>query len=139
MQGPRVTLVAGKRGHYYLTARALYREGRLARFVTSTFFQEGSWRRRFYPAAKVAMRSDPGLAGAPVTSLWPVELGYRAARALLGGRHGVTTAYNRLFDLCAVPFLAGDVLHVPNTYARYCAARRITKRAATCSRPDRSA
>jgi len=118
---PRVVLVAGKRGHYYLAARALLAEGALARFVTSTFFKSGSWRRLLFPRNRVAIRSDPGLDAAPVVSLWPVELGYRAATALLGRRHALRRAYNRLFDLCGLPFQArdGDVLHVANTYARF--------------------
>ncbi len=118
---PRVVLVAGKRGHYYLAARALHGEGALARFVTSTFFKSDSWRRFVFPRRRVAVRTDAALDAAPVVSLWPVELGYRAATAVLGRRHALQRAYNRVFDWCGTRMQRtdGDVFHVANTYAHF--------------------
>ncbi len=108
----RVVLAAGKRGHYYLTARALRQEGVLARFVTGLFFDAKTpWRR-------ARSRSDAGLSGAPVVSLWPLEGAYRAACVALGKRRALMRAYNAAFDLATIPFLrGGDVFHVANTYA----------------------
>jgi len=108
----RVVLAAGKRGHYYLTARALRKEGVLARFVTGLFFDAAiPWRR-------ARSRSDPELAGAPVVSLWPLEGLYAAASAAFGRRRAVMRAYNAAFDLATIPFLrGGDTFHVANTYA----------------------
>jgi glycosyltransferase involved in cell wall biosynthesis len=108
----RVILAAGKRGHYYLTARALRDEGVLARFVTGLFFGPGiPWRR-------ARSRSDAGLKGAPVVSLWPVEGLYRATCLALGKRRALMRAYNAAFDLATIPFLrGGDTFHVANTYA----------------------
>lgn len=106
----RVVLLAGKRGHYYLAARALWREGVLARFVTSTFFREGGRLRRFFPEARVRQRSDAALEDAEVVSLWPVEL-------LLGRVRRFQNAYNGAFERASLPWLEGDVLHVASTYA----------------------
>jgi glycosyltransferase involved in cell wall biosynthesis len=108
----RVVLAAGKRGHYYLTARALRKEGVLARFVTGLYFDAATpWRR-------ARSRSDPELRGAPVVSLWALEGLYAAACAAAGRRRAILRAYNALFDLLTIPFLrGGDTLHVANTYA----------------------
>jgi glycosyltransferase involved in cell wall biosynthesis len=108
----RVVLAAGKRGHYYLTARALREEGVLARFVTGLYFDAGTpWRR-------ARSRSDPALRGAPVVSLWPLEGAYRTACAALGKRRALMRAYNAAFDAMTIPFLrGGDTFHVANTYA----------------------
>jgi glycosyltransferase involved in cell wall biosynthesis len=106
----RVVLLAGKRGHYYLAARALHREGVLAHFVTSTFFREGGSLQRFFPESRVRQRSDAKLADAPVVSLWPVEL-------LLGRVRGFQYAYNGAFERASLRWLEGDVLHVASTYA----------------------
>jgi len=112
-------LSAGKRGHYYLAARALRREGVLGRFITHAFFQDGHWGRRLCSARRVAVRSEPALEGAPVVSLWPVELGYRAARAARVGRAPATRLYNHCFDVASIPWVrgAGDLFHVATTYA----------------------
>jgi glycosyltransferase involved in cell wall biosynthesis len=115
----RVVLSAGKRGHYYLTARAFQSHGVLGRFITHTFFkQQGSWRRLF-PDRLVQTRSDAVLADRCVTSLWPIELPWQAIRPLLGrfDRLGMA-CYNALFDLASVPFVVGqgDVFHFANTY-----------------------
>jgi glycosyltransferase involved in cell wall biosynthesis len=113
----RVILAAGKRGHYYLTARALRREGVLSRFVTGVWSGERSLLRLLAPR-RARVRSDPQLAGAPVVSLWPVEGAYRLARAAVGHRRALMRAYNALFDVALIPFLHGcDILHVANTYA----------------------
>jgi glycosyltransferase involved in cell wall biosynthesis len=112
----RVVLAAGKRGHYYLTARALRQEGVLTRFVTGLYFGTRSpWR----PLVRGARsRSDPELLGAPVVSLWPIEGSYRAACAALGKRRVLMRAYNAAFDVATIPFLrGGDTYHVANTYA----------------------
>ena len=108
----RVVLAAGKRGHYYLTARALRQEGVLARFVTGLFFDASTpWRR-------ARARSDAELRGAPVVSLWPLEGAYRTACAAVGKRRALMRAYNAAFDLATIPFLrGGDTFHVANTYA----------------------
>jgi glycosyltransferase involved in cell wall biosynthesis len=114
----RVILSAGKRGHYYMTAYALQEAGLLARFITSTFFPKRSWRRRVFPRASVAVRSDPRLDDDRVVSLWPIEMAYRFVRPLLGRfwRQGMR-AYNALHDLASISYLRGaDVLHVANTY-----------------------
>jgi len=115
----RVVLSAGKRGHYYMTARAFQGEGVLGRFVTSTFFPQRGLRRRLFPASLVTKRSDPALADGAVTSLWPIELPFQAVRPLLGrlerlGMH----CYNALYDLASIPFVlgGGDVFHFANTY-----------------------
>jgi hypothetical protein len=115
----RVVLSAGKRGHYYLAARALHGQGVLAHFVTSAFFPERSWRRRLVPAHRVEARSDGGLEGVPVTSLWPVELGYRVAHALRFGGPRLTRIYNTCFDRASARLLPadGDTFHVATTYA----------------------
>lgn len=110
-------LAAGKRGHYYLTARALRQEGVLARFVTGVWFGERSPWRAIVPSRRVRVRSDPALAGAPVRSLWPLEAAYGVARIALGPRRFITNAYNAAFDLATIPFLrGGDIFHVANTY-----------------------
>ncbi|MHC4549326.1 MAG: glycosyltransferase family 4 protein [Planctomycetota bacterium] len=118
----RVVLSAGKRGHYYLTARAFQGHGVLGRFITSTFFPQRSWRRWLFPDQLVRKRSDPGLADTRVTSLWPIELPFQAVRRLLGrfdrlGMH----CYNALYDLASVPFVVGggDIFHFANTYGVY--------------------
>jgi glycosyltransferase involved in cell wall biosynthesis len=114
----RVVLAAGKRGHYYLTARALRREGLLVRFVTGVWFPERSRLRGLVPARRVRVRSDAALDGAPVVSLWPLEAAYGIARAALGPRRFITNAYNAAFDAATIPFLrGGDTFHVANTYA----------------------
>ncbi|HEX5136421.1 MAG TPA: glycosyltransferase, partial [Planctomycetota bacterium] len=112
----RVVLAAGKRGHYYLTARALRKEGVLARFVTGLYFGAGSpWRRAL---RRARARSDPELRGAPVVSLWPLDGLYAAASMGFGRRRAILRAYNVLFDLATIPFLrGGDTFHVANTYA----------------------
>jgi len=74
----RIVLSAGKRGHYYLTARALQNHGVLGRFITNTFFKQRGWRRRLFPDRLVHTRSDSGLSDRSVTSLWPVELPWQA-------------------------------------------------------------
>ncbi|MHC4973354.1 MAG: glycosyltransferase family 4 protein [Planctomycetota bacterium] len=121
----RVVLSAGKRGHYYLTARAFQNHGVLGRFITHTFFKQRSWRRRLFPDRLVHTRSDPDLADRRVTSLWPIELPWQAIRPLLGrfdrlGMH----CYNTLYDLASVPFVVGhgDVFHFANTYGVYSGA-----------------
>ena len=121
----RVVLSAGKRGHYYLTARALQGHGVLGRFITHTFFKQRSWKRRLFPDRLVQTRSDPDLADRSVTSLWPIELPWQAIRPLLGrfdrlGMH----CYNTLYDLASVPFVVGhgDVFHFANTYGVYSGA-----------------
>ena len=118
----RVVLSAGKRGHYYMTANALQEHGVLTRFVTSTFFQKKSWRRRVFPRSTVRIRSDERLADRSVVSLWPVELAYRAAKPFMGRawRLGMNY-YNTLFDVASMPFVLGkgDIFHFANTYGVY--------------------
>ncbi|MHC4135721.1 MAG: glycosyltransferase family 4 protein [Planctomycetota bacterium] len=118
----RVVLSAGKRGHYYLTARAFQNHGVLGRFITHTFFKQRSWPSRLFPDRLVQTRSDADLADRSVTSLWPIELPWQAIRPLLGrfdrlGMH----CYNALYDLASVPFVVGkgDVFHFANTYGVY--------------------
>jgi glycosyltransferase involved in cell wall biosynthesis len=121
----RVVLSAGKRGHYYLTARAFQNHGVLGRFITHTFFRQRGLRRRLFPDRLVQTRSDPDLADRSVTSLWPIELPWQAIRPLLGrfDRLGMA-CYNALFDLASVPFVVGqgDVFHFANTYGVYSGA-----------------
>jgi len=120
----RVILSAGKRGHYYMTAYALQEAGLLTRFITSTFFQRRTWRRRVFPRSSVAVRSDPRLYDRNVVSLWPVELAYRAVKPLLGRfwRRGMGV-YNTVYDLASIPYLrGGDVFHFANTYGVFSAA-----------------
>ncbi len=108
----RVVLAAGKRGHYYLTARALRKEGVLERFVTGLYFDART------PWQRARSRSDPELRGAPVVSLWPLEGLYAAASSAFGRRRAIMRAYNAAFDLATIPFLrGGDTFHVANTYA----------------------
>jgi len=121
----RIVLSAGKRGHYYLTARAFQNHGVLGRFITHTFFKQGSWPSRLFPDRLVHTRSDPDLADRSVTSLWPIELPWQAIRPLLGrfdrlGMH----CYNTLYDLASVPFVVGhgDIFHFANTYGVYSGA-----------------
>lgn len=121
----RVVLSAGKRGHYYLTARAFQGHGVLGRFITHTFFKQRGLRRRLFPDRLVQTRSDAGLSDGRVTSLWPIELPWQVVRRLLGrfdrlGMH----VYNSLFDLASVPFVVGhgDVFHFANTYGVYSGA-----------------
>lgn len=121
----RVVLSAGKRGHYYLTARAFQNHGVLGRFITHTFFKQRGWRRRLFPDRLVQTRSDAVLADRRVTSLWPIELPWQAIRPLLGrfDRLGMA-CYNALYDLASVPFVVGrgDVFHFANTYGVYSGA-----------------
>ena len=121
----RVVLSAGKRGHYYLTARAFQGHGVLGRFITHTFFKQRGLRRRLFPDRVVQTRSDSDLSDGCVTSLWPIELPWQAIRPLLGrfdrlGMH----VYNTLYDLASVPFVVGkgDVFHFANTYGVYSGA-----------------
>jgi glycosyltransferase involved in cell wall biosynthesis len=121
----RVVLSAGKRGHYYLTARAFQGRGVLGRFITHTFFKQRGLKRRLFPGRVVRTRSDPELPDGRVTSLWPIELPWQAIRPLLGrfdriGMH----CYNILFDVASVPFVVGqgDVFHFANTYGAFSGA-----------------
>ncbi len=114
----KVVLAAGKRGHYYLTARALRRAGILHRFVTSAYINRAHWAARWLPERRVAVRSDPALDGAPIQTAWDLELGYRLAAAIAGRRPSLRRLYNDRFDRRVGRSLdGGTVLHVANTYA----------------------
>ena len=120
----RVILSAGKRGHYYLTARALQQHGVLERFITSTFFPRRCLRRHLVPKRYVRIRSDPGLEDRRVVSLWPIEAAYRVVRPLAGRAwRRAMNAYNAAYDLASIPFLkGGTVFHFANTYGVHSAA-----------------